>query len=67
VHVPLGHPLAVEVGDLLDEMGVVQQDRAVGPRVSELRSLGAGAPAPVVELPLGRASGLAMLFLQVWV
>ncbi len=27
----LGHPLAVEVGHLLDEVHVVQHDRTVGP------------------------------------
>ena len=50
VRLALRHLLAVEVRHLLEEVHVVQQQRTVGcRRVSELRSLGAGAPQPVVE------------------
>ena len=46
--VALRHALAVEVRHLLEEVDVVQQDRAVGAdSVSELRSLAAGAPSRV--------------------
>ena len=41
--------LAVEMRHLLEEMHVVQQDGTVAPIVSELRSLGAGAPVLMVE------------------
>src|SRR6476659_7691897 len=36
------------------------------PRVSEFRSLGAGAPLPMVEPPCGRASGVVLNALSSW-
>ena len=46
----IGDALADEVGQLLDQVGILQQDGAAGPTVSEYSSLATGQPASVVVL-----------------
>jgi len=48
VHDALGDPLAVELRELLDEVVVVQDDRAVGADDSACASEATGAPEFVV-------------------
>ena len=48
VRLPFGNPFAVEVGHLLDQIRVLQQNWSVGPTVSEYSSLDTGMPASVV-------------------
>ena len=44
----IGDALADEVGQLLDQVGILQQIGPPGPTVSEYSSLGAGLPESVV-------------------
>jgi len=58
VHDPLGNALAVELGQLLDEVLVLQQDRSVRPGGLGILVIGDGAPDSVVRM---RRAGMVIL------
>jgi hypothetical protein len=47
VRLALGNALPVEIGHLLDQVMIVQQDRAIGTYRERYSSLGTGTPASV--------------------